>query len=1048
MADALILTGPHRSDRSNAVDRLVANSWGRVQFVLPTRQAANRRLDRILVNHALPGAWGRPVLSLEDFARSIVTTQTPTIDVMDELDRRLILEDTLAQLPESITGNLPEGVIDTPGFVAHVLRIITQLKQAAVDPDEFALKVAARSKPSWIDPVVSGVYDAYQKALENTTLFDRVGVYWVAANICRTGSPDCLKEIDLIAFDEFDDFTPSEFRLIQALTAARPDVSLVFGLLLDTLQPSMAEVYAIPNHTFQSLRVAFPEATHNAFEESHAATFTEFAASSLFTRDPALVPSGLRPNLTLAPKADGLQEIEHIARQTKKLVLDEGVSPDHIVVAFRNIGDVADTLRGVFHEFGVPAIVAHDPSLTQSAIVSFVLNLLAATTAWPRDAVADALMSPWYQPDNGLTQDQRQWVARLALEAGIVSGRAEWISKLSALQDRLQKQHEYTDHLRRRLPDSHSLLQKVIDEVKRLSNWSDSMPREGRLQHHAAALLASLNLLGLDRGLAQYPVQEIAEPEARALKAFTRILIRLAEWTGVGRGDLDRNAFALQLRQALRLATYALPRPDSGVRCIDLESLRHTPAKYVFIGGANEGSIPRPPSLNAVYSDADCVDLHQAGIAIDSKGEHISREMLQFHHALSSAVEALEITWRLSTRQGKVTAESPFVSDLKSLLGEHLALKRGSTSDFVPPANSIGSNRDWCNVNVVAGQFATVTGCFPMVMHALRIERERQSTMPFGIYDGVIQASELKARLKESYGPGHVFSVSQLETFAECPFAFFLERVLDVVSLEAPESDFDPRVRGMILHRVLELFHKEYAGIGVAYMNKDDAWRSMKAHLHTQFDRYAEMGGTSEGVRTMERLHAEKILQRYLADQVSQRHEVWMPTHFEVGFGRLRGAAATPPGRVDPYVFHTAGDKLLFSGRIDRVDSCQDGLRIVDYKTKLRVTGAKLRDGVNLQLGVYADAMDQYLFPEEKCTEAIYLEIGSDEIVGAHAKSKINVDRLRTIAQEKCGVYVGLIRTGSFPPTSYDHKLPYAHRAHRPCRFDRTRIERKESASS
>ena len=63
----------------------------------------------------------------------------------------------------------------------------------------------------------------------------------------------------------------------------------------------------------------------------------------------------------------------------------------------------------------------------------------------------------------------------------------------------------------------------------------------------------------------------------------------------------------------------------------------------------------------------------------------------------------------------------------------------------------------------------------------------------------------------------HIFSASQLESYAFCPFQFLARHLLRLESVESPaEFDEDPAARGSFLHDALEVFHKEMNPFRVA----------------------------------------------------------------------------------------------------------------------------------------------------------------------------------------------------------------------------------------
>jgi hypothetical protein len=108
------------------------------------------------------------------------------------------VQEVIAGLRESGTVGTFEAACGTPGFAAHVLRVITQLKQAGVDHEQFAAAIKRRDRTNGFDPVVSAVYAGYQNAVIATGVYDRVGVIWQAETLARTRPPKALSGIDVV----------------------------------------------------------------------------------------------------------------------------------------------------------------------------------------------------------------------------------------------------------------------------------------------------------------------------------------------------------------------------------------------------------------------------------------------------------------------------------------------------------------------------------------------------------------------------------------------------------------------------------------------------------------------------------------------------------------------------------------------------------------------------------------------------------------------------------------------------------------------------------
>src|SRR5690606_23552759 len=104
---------------------------------------------------------------------------------------------------------------------------------------------ARAGTPGDLDEIVSRTYRGYQDLLRSTTRYDREGTYWVATEQIRAhGLPPALGGLEVIALDGFDDFTQSQFRLLEALV---PHLGhLVFGVACPVDDPSAQDLFRIP----------------------------------------------------------------------------------------------------------------------------------------------------------------------------------------------------------------------------------------------------------------------------------------------------------------------------------------------------------------------------------------------------------------------------------------------------------------------------------------------------------------------------------------------------------------------------------------------------------------------------------------------------------------------------------------------------------------------------------------------------------------------------------------------------------------------------------
>ncbi|MGH9187492.1 MAG: PD-(D/E)XK nuclease family protein, partial [Acidimicrobiales bacterium] len=209
-------------------------------------------------------------------------------------------------------------------------------------------------------------------------------------------------------------------------------------------------------------------------------------------------------------------------------------------------------------------------------------------------------------------------------------------------------------------------------------------------------------------------------------------------------------------------------------------------------------------------------------------------------------------------------------------------------------------------------------------------------------------------------------SATALQTWATCPFRYFLGHVLGVAELDDPtdSDEISAMDRGSLVHAILERFVGEQLGRPpTAPWTADDRGRlaELADEVAAEFESEGRTGRT-----LLWRLHWTR-LRRYLdriltADDELRRALGVAPEAVELGFG-------FPDDAIGPVSVDAGGGRtVMFRGRIDRVDRSPSGDRMVvlDYKTArartypalagapedVDLTGA----GRHLQLLVYAHA--------------------------------------------------------------------------------------------
>jgi ATP-dependent helicase/nuclease subunit B len=152
-----------------------------------------------------------------------------------------------------------------------------------------------------------------------------------------------------------------------------------------------------------------------------------------------------------------------------------------------------------------------------------------------------------------------------------------------------------------------------------------------------------------------------------------------------------------------------------------------------------------------------------------------------------------------------------------------------------------------------------------------------------------------------------------------------------------------------------------------------------------------------------------------------QREAGAVCSHFELAFGMEDAQAADPASRREPVAMKTPRGPVLLRGRIDRVDELHGGEArgplVIDYKTGRLPSEADLKEGRNLQMPVYIEAVEQILL--RPCPGGVFHHVADAKDrhfseLKAPRKDPRPFRERRTEAVRLIGEFVAGIRGGRF----------------------------------
>jgi RecB family exonuclease len=275
--------------------------------------------------------------------------------------------------------------------------------------------------------------------------------------------------------------------------------------------------------------------------------------------------------------------------------------------------------------------------------------------------------------------------------------------------------------------------------------------------------------------------------------------------------------------------------------------------------------------------------------------------------------------------------------------------------------------------------------------------RERRSER-FTRFDGNLPAGSVAVP-----GPDEPVSPTSMQTYAACPFRYFMEKVLGLSESERPEDviRLSATERGTMVHRILERF------VAGRIAGEDGSIDRLQAIATEEFASTEGNGITGKALLWG---YDQEVIRREL-HQFHAR-DTLTPVAVEMDFGRQGG---TPVA-----VTLDDGRQLSFKGSADRVDRAPDGhLVVTDYKTgsTYGYGGLDTKDAVargeKLQLPIYGLAARELYGDPDTPVEARYWFVSEK---GEFAAKGYTLDDERLARfRSVLGVITEGIADGNFP---------------------------------
>jgi len=700
-------------------------------------------------------------------------------------------------------------------------------------------------------------------------------------------------------------------------------------------------------------------------------------APRLFERKRAQDKVG-EASLVIAPDVD--REMDRLALDIRALV-DAGVPPHRIAVVAREARPNLDRALVSLAKVGVPATARRRVDLTAIPVVRALTTLLsAAADGWTRRGLVELGRQPYI--DCGLDTE----VVNAIGFKRLVTGLSEWSRAL----DDLEREARRFD-----MDDAPERDGKSRPSTTRIA---EARAKFARFEADARALDESRSLRGWLDWLASFLSEDPWKIRAAASEViegrYEIVRLDLAGWTSIAsvvqqwrdaiieHDDDPREMSIAQFNARLKgilSGDVPLWTPEHrGVQVLEALAAAYRSFDYVFLAGMKAGAFPKGAPTSPVLNEAERDALAAAGLPLDRREVWDQRERELFRILVAGARMSFAMSYARLDDAGREVIGSAFVEELSDI--STVRQREIAASQVVLPKMSL---------------YRTAGGP-EQALHAATIERERLRGVR-SPHNGSIDAPDLTAWLETEFGNERLWSPSQLEEFAKCPWAYFSKRLLRIEKLEDVNEDIDAATRGSLLHAALKEFYDSASvrvGGAVFLRESDKVWARelAKSSIAAAIASYPDKGRLGHpALREAKRAELERIIVTFLEWEIQMHEDMLDPKTKKVNAPKMiRSAVESHELAFTDMIYEHDGVRIRYRGSIDRVevsvDERADGVDYIvaaDYKSSKSATpgagrNAAWEEGVVLQVPLYAYALSQLRHTAE-IARAGYLTLKNPE---------------------------------------------------------------------
>lgn len=794
-------------------------------------------------------------------------------------------------------------------------------------------------------------------------------------------------------FDGFTGFTPVQLELVEKLMTCANDLTFSFTLddrdqkyehikdyelfyLTKTTIKKLTEAAAAAGVEIES-PVVLPGTINYRLGENRELFFLE---RNLF-RSPYQKWKQPLERIHLTATGDAQDEIVFVASTIRRLVREKGYHYKDIAIVAGDLEQASHIYERVMDEYEIPVFIDANACLKANPCAETIRSVLAVLAD---DFSYDSVFRFLKAGMTDLVFEDIELLENYALKRG-VRGYSRWNRAVSENYEKTSPVN--VEEIRQAFMKMFGDIRKVFADKKAVTKDYVEALYDFLLQIHMYEKLEA-------RKNELYEENRINEGDAygQIFEKTVRLFDKIAELLGDTKMSV-KEFYEIVDTGLSDIEVGVVPPTVDRVLIGDITRSRLNHIKVLFFTSVNDGIVPKAPKKGRILSDRDRDILSDCGLELapsDKQNSYI--EQFYIYTILTKPSDHLYISYH------KLSAS------LESMRPSYLL---GRISSIFPSLQAEEYDAASCMPDTVNRSLRRI----------LRTEEDDSEDAESRILTRILTekgfARELTAIYKGRtyrnvaeqlppetiallYGRYLHASVSKLELYARCGFAYFLKYGLRLKEREMYQVDV--RNVGVILHSVMEGLFKQVRD------TRNNDWENFPEDERMLMVTELVNRAAEESAGDFFEDNARNAYMLQMIERMAQTSAGMLQKHIRLGSmkpGMLEKTFDSAKDEVGSYLFELPNQiQMSINGKIDRVDvEEEDGtvyIKVIDYKSSTRkLSLEEVLNGEQLQLVTYsaiAYEIEKMIYPDKNIQIAGLLYYSFDDPVIEIESSEIDTD--------------------------------------------------------